>query len=138
MGFIGRDPGGSKWLGESGEGPGLGSYGIKLSDFLVAPRITCFELRMLWLFELLQSTSALLLIRLFPVLSLEVLCVAVYFSVLSGLCSPSSSWSRSETDLAHHTDPQGLSGRDDADGNLVTRAHRHQCRGPGTVPFSVC
>lgn len=37
------------------------------------------------------------------------------FSVLSGLCSPCSSWSRSEMDLAHHTDPQGLSGRDNAE-----------------------
>lgn len=25
-------------------------------------------------------------------------------------------------DLAHHTDPQGLSGRDNAEGNPVTRA----------------
>ena len=110
---------------------------VKLGDFLVAPRITCYELRMLWFFELLQSTSALLLIRLCPVLSLEVLCMAVCFSVLSGLCSPSSSCPDG-MDLAHHTDPQGLSSRDDAERIPVTRAHRHQRREPGTVPFSVC
>ena len=88
---------------------------IKLDDFLVAPRITLLELRMLWPFELLQSTSALLLFRLFPVLSLEVLFLTVCLSVLSGLCSPSSSCPDG-MDLAHHTDTQGLSGRGDAQG----------------------
>ena len=88
---------------------------IKLDDFLVAPRITLLELRMLWPFELLQSTSALLLFQLFPILSLEVLFLTVCLSVLSGLCSPSSSCP-DVMDLAHHTDTQGLSGRDDAQG----------------------
>ena len=61
--------------------------------------------------------------------------MAECFSVLSGLCSPSSSCPDG-MDLAHHTDPQGLSSRDDAEGKPVPRAHRHQRREPGTVPFS--
>ena len=85
---------------------------LKLGDFIVVSRIIHFELRILWPFELLQSRFALLPILSFPVPSFEVFILAVCFSILSALCSPSSSCP-DEIDLAHHTDFTGLSGWDD-------------------------
>lgn len=86
---------------------------LKLDDFTVVSRIIHFELRILRPSELLQSRFAPLPILLFPVPSFEVFILAVCFSILSALCSPSTSCP-DEIDLAHHTDFIGLSGRDDA------------------------